>query len=92
MGALEDIERLQRRHKRWVRLQALLGIAPVFAVANKIHPMVTDGYGGDLLPTLLPGWLGRHYLALLAVCLAALAASEILRRRFHARHKDDLEF
>jgi hypothetical protein len=63
---------------------------PVFAVINKFRPMLTDGFGGDLLPTLLPDTLADHYNAILAIGLAALAASELFRRRFHNRHKEDL--
>lgn len=89
--AFAAVERVRRAHRRWLAAQALLGAAPVLAIANKLHPVLTDGAGRDLLPALLPASLARHYDAELAVCLALLAASEILRRRFHARHRDDLE-
>jgi hypothetical protein len=86
-----DVERIRRTHRRWQIAQALLGAFPVFAVVNKIRPILTDDYGRDLLPSLLPHGLGSHYNAELALCLALLAASELLRRRFHARHRDELE-
>jgi hypothetical protein len=82
--------RLKRVHRRWVLLQSLLGILPLFAVANKFRPMLTDGFGEDLLPTLLPDALAAHYNLVLAAALAALAVSELLRRRFQKRHQDDL--
>jgi hypothetical protein len=90
MKGLDEVMRLKRMHTRWVRIQALLGILPVFAIINRFHPMITDGYGNDLLPTLLPEPVAEHYLAILAAALAVLAVSELLRRRFHSKHKDDL--
>lgn len=88
---LDEVERLKRIHGRWTGLQALFGAAPIFALINRFHPILTDGYGRDPIPYLLPSWLGRHHNLLLALSLALLAASEILRRRFHKRHKADLE-
>lgn len=90
MNGLDEVMRLKRMHTRWVRIQTLLGIGPVFALINRFRPMLTDGYGGDLLPTLLPEPLADHYLLILGFALAGLAVSELLRRRFHARHKEDL--
>jgi hypothetical protein len=71
-------------------LQALAGALPVFAIFNKFRPMLTDGYGGDLLPTLLPEFLSARYNLILAAALLALVVSEFFRRRFHNRHKEDL--
>ena len=90
MHSLDEVERLKKVYRRWGRIQWTLGALPVFAVINRFQPMLTDGFGGDLLPTLLPEALGRHYNLMLVVCLVALAASELMRRRFHARHKEDL--
>lgn len=89
--SLAGVERIRKAHRRWQVAQALLGAPPVFALVNKFHPILADDYGRDLLPTLLPDGLGRHYNAELALCLALLAVSELLRRRFHARHRDELE-
>lgn len=88
---LDEAARLKRVHSRWLAMQALFGSLPVFALVNRFHPILTDGYGRDLIPTLLPTWLGRHHNLLLALSLACLAASEIFRRRFFARYKDELE-
>jgi hypothetical protein len=73
-----------------VAWQSLLGGLPLFALINKFSPILTDGGGGDLLPTLLPAPLAAHYNLFLAMLLGGLAASEGLRRRFQARHKLDL--
>jgi hypothetical protein len=72
-------------------IQAVFGIFPLFGLVNRFQPVVTDGYGGDLLPAFLPDALAGHYDLLLAAGLTALAASEILRRRYQARHRDELE-
>ncbi|MDB5102554.1 MAG: hypothetical protein JWP91_243 [Fibrobacteres bacterium] len=90
MHGLDEVMRLKRVHKRWARLNALLGVFPVFAVINRFQPMLTDGYGGDLIPSLLPEALAGRYNMILAAALAVLVASEVMRRRFHARHKEDL--
>jgi hypothetical protein len=90
MQGLDEVMRLKRVHKRWARLNGLCGALPIFALINRFRPMLTDGYGGDLIPTLLPEPLAAHYNAILAVALAALAVSELLRRRFHKRHAEDL--
>lgn len=90
MKGLDEVMRLKRAHRRWVAGNAVLGIGPLFAALNKVQPVLTDGYGGDLLPTLLPEWIAAHYNSILAGLLAALAASEMLRRRFHRIHEKDL--
>jgi hypothetical protein len=87
---LDEVYRLKRVHRRWILLQSIFGALPVFAVINKFRPMLSDGFGGDLLPTLLPEPMAEHYNAILAIGLAALAVSEFFRRRFHNRHKEDL--
>ena len=90
VNGLDEVLRLKRVHRRWMITQALLGFFPVFALVNKFQPMLTDGYGRDLVPALLPGYPAAHYNLFLAGALAALAASELLRRLFHKRHKEDL--
>jgi hypothetical protein len=90
MNGLDEVLRLKRVHKRWAILDALLGSLPVFGLINRFSPMLTDGYGGDLVPTLLPDALAARYNLILLAALLALAASELLRRRFHAKHNDDL--
>jgi hypothetical protein len=87
---LDEVYRLKRIHRRWALLQSVFGALPVFAILNKFRPMLSDGFGGDLLPTLLPETVADHYNAILALGLAALAVSELLRRRFHNRHREDL--
>lgn len=82
--------RLKRVHRRWALTELMLGVLPVFALINKFRPMLTDGYGGDLLPTLLPDALAAHYNLFLVGALIPLVASELLRRRFHNLHKEDL--
>jgi hypothetical protein len=88
---LEEVMRLKRVHRRWMAGNALFGAGPLFAGVNKLRPMLTDGYGNDLLPTLLPPSIGGHYYAGLAALLALLALSELARRRFYRIHKADLE-
>ena len=90
MNGLDEVMRLKRVHKRWARLNVLFGALPVFAIVNRFQPMLTDGYGGDLIPSLLPEALASRYNLFLAAALAGLLISEILRRRFHAKHKEDL--
>lgn len=90
MQGLDEALRLKRVHRRWAILNASLGAAPVFALVNKFQPMLTDGYGGDMIPTLLPDGLFSWYNTLLAGTLAALTLSELLRRRFHRIHEADL--
>lgn len=90
MNGLDEVLRLKRVHKRWAILNALAGALPVFGLINRFSPMLTDGYGGDLVPTLLPEALAARYNLILLAGLLALLASELLRRRFHARHKEDL--
>ncbi|MDB5051509.1 MAG: hypothetical protein JWO30_4580 [Fibrobacteres bacterium] len=90
MKGLDEVLRLKRVHRRWQILEYLLGAFPVFAIVNKFRPMLTDGYGGDLLPSLLPDFLSERYNLILALALAFLVVSELLRRRFHKRHKEDL--
>ena len=90
MKGLEEVERLKKVHARWVLWQALLGAGPVFALVNRFQPILADGTGKDLIPGLLPGPLQAHYNLMLALSLAALAVSELLRRRFYNRHKEDL--
>jgi hypothetical protein len=90
VNGLEEVERLKRKHRSWVAANAVLGAGPLLAGLNKVQPILTDGYGGDLLPTLLPSALAAHYNTLLALGLAALAASELLRRRFYRKHEKDL--
>jgi hypothetical protein len=87
---LEEVEALKRKHRLWVLANSVAGAGPLFAAINKVRPMLTDGYGGDLLPTLLPESLAGHYNSILAGLLAALALSELLRRRFYKRHERDL--
>ncbi|MEO7427171.1 MAG: hypothetical protein ABI036_18430 [Fibrobacteria bacterium] len=87
---MDEVLRLKRTHRRWIILQSLLGSLPVFAIVNRFQPILTDGYGGDALPSLLPDALAAHYNLLLAAALAALGISELGRRLFHKRHKDDL--
>lgn len=90
MKGLDEVMRLKRVHARWAMANAAMGSLPAFALINVFHPMLSDGYGGDLLPSLLPEAMANHYNLYLAAVLAALAISELLRRRFHARHKEDL--
>jgi hypothetical protein len=90
MNGLDEVMRLKRVHKRWAWLNALFGALPVFAIVNRFQPMLTDGYGGDLLPSLLPESMAGRYSLILVAALAGLVASELLRRRFHAKHKEDL--
>jgi hypothetical protein len=89
-GGLDEVMRLKRVHTRWLRLQYMLGCIPVFAIINRFQPMLTDGYGGDLLPTLLPETLEKHYGLILGLALAGVVVSEVLRRRFHGKHREDL--
>ncbi len=91
MNSLDEVFRLKRVHTRWIRINILCGLAPLFAIVNKFQPMLTDGYGNDLVPTLLPTAIGAHYNAILAFLLALLTASELLRRRFHRVHEQDLK-
>ena len=72
MNGLEEVERLKRKHRLWVILNGVLGAGPIFAAINKVRPILSDGYGGDLLPTLLPEALASHYNAILAGLLALL--------------------
>jgi hypothetical protein len=88
---LDEVYRLKGIHKRWVILNAGCGLLPIFAIVNKFQPMLTDGFGGDLLPTLFPDAVGAHYNAILAALLGALAASELFRRRFYRIHEADLK-
>ncbi len=90
MNGLDEALRLKRVHKRWAWLNALYGALPVFAIVNRFQPMLTDGYGGDLIPSLLPEAVAGRYSLILVAALAVLLASELLRRRFHAKHKEDL--
>jgi hypothetical protein len=90
MKGLEEVERLKRVHRRWALADAVFGALPLFAGFNKVHPVLTDGYGGDLLPALLPEAMARNYNSILAGMLALLVGSELLRRRFHKRHERDL--
>lgn len=90
LKGLDEVMRLKRVHSRWAKLNAVLGAVPVFALINRFQPMQSDGYGRDLLPSLLPENAAAHYNTMLAAALAALVASELLRRRFHARHREDL--
>ncbi|MEO6095141.1 MAG: hypothetical protein ABIW76_05510 [Fibrobacteria bacterium] len=90
MNGLDEVLRLKRVHKRWAILNILFGALPVFGLINRFSPMLTDGYGVDLVPTLLPESLAARYNLILLAGLLALLASEILRRRFHTRHKEDL--
>jgi hypothetical protein len=90
VNGLEEVERLKKIHARWVIGQAVLGAPFIFALINRFQPMLEDGRGGDLLPTLLPEALANHYGLMLASGLAGLVISELSRRRFHARHKEDL--
>lgn len=90
MNGLDEVLRLKRVHKRWARLNVVFGALPVFAIINRFQPMLTDGYGGDLIPSLLPESLAPRYSLILVAALAGLVASELLRRRFHAKHKEDL--
>lgn len=91
MNGLEEVDRLKGRHRLWVLLNAVLGAGPIFAAINKVRPILTDGYGGDLLPTLLPEAAAAHYNAILAGLLALLALSELARRRFYRKHEADLQ-
>jgi hypothetical protein len=88
---LEEVERLKRVHRRWSIANAVFGAAPLFAGVNKMRPILTDGYGEDLLPTLLPPPLRDHYYAFVAALLGLRALSELGRRRFYKRHKPDLD-
>ena len=90
MKGLDEVMRLKRVHARWIRINVLYGLAPVFAIVNKFQPMLTDGYGNDLLPTFFPAAMSAHYNALLAFLLAILVASEVFRRRFSRIHEADL--
>lgn len=90
MQDLDEVVRLKRIHKRWAVLNAVGGAGPVFALVNKFQPMLTDGYDGDLLPTLMPEALAGHYNTVLAGLLALLVGSELFRRRFHRLHEKDL--
>ena len=91
MNGLEEVERLKRKHRLWVILNGVLGAGPIFAAINKVRPILSDGYGGDLLPTLLPEALGSHYNLILAGLLALLVLSELARRRFYRAHEADLQ-
>jgi len=91
VNGLEEVERLKRKHRLWVILNGVLGAGPIFAAINKFRPILSDGYGGDLLPTLLPEALGSHYNAILAGLLALLVLSELARRRFYRMHEADLQ-
>lgn len=91
MNGLEEVERLKRKHRLWVILNGALGAGPIFAAINKVRPILSDGYGGDLLPTLLPEPLASHYNLILAGLLASLALSELARRRFYRVHEADLQ-
>lgn len=91
MKGLDEVLRLKKIHRRWVFLNAFFGTLPLFAIVNRFQPMLTDGYGRDLLPSLLPGTVAARYNMILAAALSALAISELLRRRFHKRHQVDLE-
>lgn len=91
MNGLDEVMRLKRVHKRWAWLNTLCGALPVFGVINRFQPMLTDGYGGDLMPSLLPEGLAPRYSLLLIAALTGLVTSELLRRRFHAKHKADLD-
>lgn len=91
MKGLEEVERLKRVHRRWSITNAAFGAGPLFAGVNKMHPILTDGYGEDLLPTLLPPSLGAHYYAFVAALLALLACSELARRRYYRAHKADID-
>ncbi|GEM_PF-5471344 len=90
MKGLDEVMRLKRVHARWSRLNVLFGILPVFCLINRFKPMLSDGYGGDLIPSLLPEALSAHYNLILLAALVILLASELLRRRFHSQHKEDL--
>jgi hypothetical protein len=90
MNGLEEVERLKRRHRLWIILNGILGAGPIFAAINKFRPILTDGYEGDLLPTLLPDTLAAHYNAILAGLLGLLALSELARRRFYRVNEADL--
>ena len=90
MKGLGEVEYLKRLHSRWVLGQGILGAGPVFAFINHFRPILTDAGGQDLIPSLLPEPLTVHYGFLLSASLAALGVSELLRRRFHNRHKEDL--
>ncbi len=90
MNGLDEVMRLKRVHKRWAMLNLLFGALPVFAIVNRFQPMLTDGYGGDLIPSLLPDALAERYTLILLAGLAILLVSELMRRRFHNRHKEDL--
>ncbi len=89
-GGLDEVMRLKKVHQRWLRTQYILGALPVFAVINHFRPMLSDGDGGDLVPSLLPEAFGAHYNLILVGTLVMVAMSEFARRRFHSRHKDDL--
>jgi hypothetical protein len=91
MKGLDEVVRLKKVHRRWVFLNAFFGTLPLFAIVNRFNPMLTDGYGRDLLPSLLPVPVAARYNLILAAALTALALSEFLRRRFHKRHQADLE-
>ena len=90
-GGLDEVVRLKRAYRRWGLIQWALGALPIFALINSFQPILSDGYGHDLLPGFLPEALARHYHLILAACIAGLAVSEFLRRRFHTRHKADLD-
>ena len=90
MNGLEEVDRLKRKHRLWVILNGVLGAGPIFAAINKVRPILSDGYGGDLLPTLLPEALTAHYNSILAGLLLLLALSELARRRFYRIHEADL--
>lgn len=88
---LDQAVRVRHIHRAWSLSQALLGAGPLFALINLVQPILTDGQGRDALPGLLPSWLAGHYETALAAALFCLAVSEFLRRRYHARHRDELE-
>jgi hypothetical protein len=88
---LEEVERLKRVHRRWSIGNILFGAGPLFAGVNKFQPILTDGYGEDLLPSLLPASIGSHYYAFVAALLAILVLSELARRRFYRQHKADID-
>lgn len=91
MKGLEEVERLKRIHRRWSIGNILFGAGPLFAGVNKLNPILTNGYGEDLLPSLLPAPIAAHYYAFVAALLAVLILSELARRRFYRKHKADID-
>lgn len=86
----QSILRLQRRHKKWIMVEIIYAMFPIFAWVNKFRPILSDGYGHDILPDFFPDFVGSHYNLFLIAATCPLLLSEFLRRRFQNKHADVL--